>query len=121
MQEFYFVKITISNISILRNVQSVFMKRWNLNLKKWGEIEIKMSNSCKDCPSSSKPIPESNDYSNLITAAAKTMTETNTGTNQVRSITSDNKQENPTLEALTLEFYTLLKHITEYIEQQANK
>ena len=24
------------------------MKRWNLNLKKWGEIEIKMSNSCKD-------------------------------------------------------------------------
>jgi hypothetical protein len=69
-------------------------------------------------PSISKPIPESNDYPNPIT---KTMTETNTGANRVRSITSDNKQENPTLEALTLEFYTLLKHITEYIEQQANK
>ena len=49
------------------------------------------------------------------------MTETNTGANWVRSVTSDNKQENPTLEALTLEFHTLLKHITEYIEQQANK
>jgi hypothetical protein len=49
------------------------------------------------------------------------MTETNAGANRVRSITSDNKQENPTLEALTLEFYTLLKHIREYIEQQANK
>jgi hypothetical protein len=72
-------------------------------------------------PSSSKPIPESNDYPNPITAAAKTMTETNTGANRVRSITSDNKQENPTLEALTLEFHTLLKHSTEYIEQQANK
>ena len=124
------------------------MKRWNLNLKKWGEIEIKMSNSCKDCqqlidwnskareklntrrplnpdgtihscnignpPSSSKPIPESNDYPNPIT---KTMTETNTGANRVRSTSSDNKQENPTLEALTLEFYTLLKHITEYLKQ----
>jgi hypothetical protein len=72
-------------------------------------------------PSSSKPITESNDYPNPITAAAKTMTETNTGANWARSITSDNKQENPTLEALTLEFHTLLKHITEYIEQQANK
>jgi hypothetical protein len=152
MHEFYFVKITISNISILINIQSVFMKRWNLNLKKRVEIEIKMINSCKDCqqtidwnkiardklntrrplnpdgsihscnignrPSISKPIPESNDYPNPIT---KIMTETNTGANWVRSITSDNKQENPTLEALILEFYTLLKHITEYIEQQANK
>jgi hypothetical protein len=72
-------------------------------------------------PSSSEPKPESNDYPNPLTAAAKTMTETNTGANRVRSITSDNKQENPTLGALTLEFYTLLKHITEYIEQQANK
>jgi hypothetical protein len=65
--------------------------------------------------SSGKPIPESNDYPNPIT---KTMTETNTGANWVRSITSDNKQENPTLEALTLEFYTLLKHIREYLKQQ---
>jgi hypothetical protein len=65
-------------------------------------------------PSSSKPIPESNDYPNPIT---KTMTETNTGANRVRSVTSDNKQESPSLEALTLEFYTLLKHITEYLNQ----
>jgi hypothetical protein len=64
---------------------------------------------------SSIPIPESDDYPNPIT---KTMAETNTGANWVRSITSDNKQENPTLEALTLEFYTLLKHITEYLKQQ---
>jgi hypothetical protein len=63
----------------------------------------------------SKPIPEPNNYPNPIT---KTMTETNTGADWVRSITSDNKQENPTLEALTLEFYTLLKHITEYLKQQ---
>ena len=46
------------------------------------------------------------------------MTETNIGANWVRSITSDNKQENPTLEALTLEFYTLLKHITKYLKHQ---
>jgi hypothetical protein len=72
-------------------------------------------------PSSSKPIPESNDYPNPITAAAKTMTETNTGANWVRSVTSDNKQENPSLEALTIEFYTLLKHITEYLQKQTNK
>jgi len=67
--------------------------------------------------SNSKSIPESNDYPNPITAAAKTMTETNTGANRVRSVTSDNKQENPSLEALTIEFYTLLKHITEYLKQ----
>jgi hypothetical protein len=65
-------------------------------------------------PSRSKPIPESNDYPNPIT---KTMTETNTGANWVRSVTSDNKQENPSLEALTLEFCALLKHITEYLKQ----
>jgi hypothetical protein len=64
--------------------------------------------------SNSKPIPESNDYPNPIT---KTMIETNTGANWVRSITSDNKQENPSLEALILELYTLLKHITEYLKQ----
>jgi hypothetical protein len=42
------------------------------------------------------------------------MTETNTGANRVRSVTSDNKQENPSLEALTIEFYTLLKHMYKY-------
>jgi hypothetical protein len=45
------------------------------------------------------------------------MTETNTGANWVISTSSDNKQENPTHEVLTLEFYTLLKHITEYLKQ----
>jgi hypothetical protein len=62
---------------------------------------------------STKPIPTPNDYPNSTLAAAKTITETNTGVNWVRSINSDNKQENPTLEALTLEFHTLLKHTTE--------
>ena len=65
----------------------------------------------------SKPIPKPNDYPNPTPAGAKTVTETNTGANWVRSITSDNKQENTPLEALTLEFYTLLKHITEYLRQ----
>jgi hypothetical protein len=65
----------------------------------------------------SKPILESNDHPNHTSVGAKTITETNTGANWVRSITSDNKQQNPTLEALTLEFYTLLKHMTVYLKQ----
>jgi hypothetical protein len=97
-----------------------------------------MSNSCKDClqiidwnskareklntrrplnpdgtihscnigsRSSSKPIPEPNNCPNPITATAK-------------AISPSSQTEDAALDALTLEFKMLLKHISEYLKEQ---
>jgi hypothetical protein len=59
---------------------------------------------------------------NPTPAAAKTITSTDpdAGAKWVRSITSGNKQEDPTLDALTQEFRTLLTHISQYLKEQKN-
>ena len=62
--------------------------------------------SCNIGSRHSKPIPEANNYPNPITATAKTISPS---------------QEDKALEALTLEFRTLLKHVTEYLKEQPKK
>ena len=65
-----------------------------------------------------EPIAIANKSPNPTPANSNTITESNAWPKDVRSITSDNKQEDETIEALTLEFHTLLKHVTDYLKQR---